>query len=52
MTLYMKKENISYLELGLRIGCALGVLFDNLATYLGVGLAIGAGLDSVKKKPK
>ena len=44
-------KNTSYVVLGLCFGVALGlIVFDNLAIGAGVGVAIGAGLDSVKNK--
>lgn len=45
----MKDKNISYLTLGLCLGVVFGLIFDNLATVIGIGLAVGAGLDSAKK---
>ncbi|WP_343348361.1 hypothetical protein [Terrisporobacter petrolearius] len=48
----MKNKNISYLALGLCLGAALGLVFDNLAIGVGAGLAIGVGLDSRKNKNK
>lgn len=48
----MKNKNISYVGLGLCIGVALGLVFDNLAIGVGSGLAIGVGLDSGKNKNK
>lgn len=46
----MKNENINYIGLGVCLGVAFGLLFDNLAIGAGIGLAIGTGLNSVKSK--
>lgn len=46
----MKNKDISYVGLGLCLGVALGLVFDNLAIGAGIGVAIGAGLDGVKSK--
>ncbi|MGL4373186.1 MAG: hypothetical protein ACRCS6_05330 [Turicibacter sp.] len=48
----MENKKTSYLVLGLCLGAALGIVYDNLAYGAGVGLAIGAGLDGVKSKNK
>lgn len=46
----MKSKTISYVGLGLCLGVTLGLVFDNLAIGAGAGVAIRAGLDSVKSK--
>ena len=48
----MKNKNTSYIGLGLCLGVALGLVFDNLATGVGIGLAIRVGLYSGKNKNK
>ena len=44
----MKPEN--YLGLGLGFGALLGVLLDNIALWLPLGLAIGAGTMAAQTK--
>lgn len=41
-----KRTNLSglYLGVGIALGTALGLAFDNLALGIGLGIAIGAGL--------
>jgi hypothetical protein len=48
----MKIENIqkNSIGIGMLIGCIIGVVTDNIALWLSLGLVFGAGYGTVKQK--